>query len=248
MAGRFTVRRVAAPEPPVDRRAGAGRARTARPGRRLPEVPAEQAPPVQPQAGQSAAQRQAARRQGAPASPADRGDQSFGAGKAAGGGNPPARPAAGVAIRAGRAAGAQHPGARRLRLGNSRRDDRPGSARAAAQGREHQRHPDQRPRMRLCRAPRRARAAVGALQGRAASAAHHQQDRVRGRPPRRRIASALRRAPAGRLARQRGGAADRRRRPAGLDPQILQEAAQPRASWSRSARCARRWPSCWRRR
>ena len=49
-----------------------------------------------------------------------------------------------VAIRAGRAAGAQHPGARRIRLGNSRRDDRLGSARAAAQGREHQRHPDQR--------------------------------------------------------------------------------------------------------
>ena len=39
-----------------------------------------------------------------------------------------------VAIRAGRAAGAQHAGARRLRLRNPRRDDRPRSARAAAQG------------------------------------------------------------------------------------------------------------------
>ena len=35
---------------------------------------------------------------------------------------------------------------------------------------------------------RHARAAVGALQGRAASPAHHQQDRLRGRPPGRRIA------------------------------------------------------------
>ena len=65
------------------------------------------------------------------------------------------------------------------------------------------------------------------LQGRGASAAHHQQDRVGGRPARRRIASALRRAPARRLARQRRGAADRRRRSAGVDPQILQEAVQP---------------------
>ena len=48
-----------------------------------------------------------------------------------------------------------------------------------------QRHPDQRPRMRLCRAARRAGADLGALQGRGASAAHHQQDRLRGRPPRR---------------------------------------------------------------
>ena len=36
--------------------------------------------------------------------------------------------------------------------------------------------------------------------------------------------------------------------PSGLDPQIFQEAAQPRANWSKSARCARRWPTCWRRR
>ena len=103
----------------------------------------------------------------------------------------------------------------------------PRPARAAAQGPQHQRHPDQRPRMRLCRARRHARAARGALQGRGASAAHHQQDRLGGRPPGRRIASDVRRAPARRLARQRRGAADRRRRPAGVDPQILQEAVQP---------------------
>ena len=48
-----------------------------------------------------------------------------------------------------------------------------------------QRHPDQRPRMRLCRAPRHARADAGALQGRAASAAHRQQDRLGGRTARR---------------------------------------------------------------
>ena len=60
-----------------------------------------------------------------------------------------------------------------------------GPARAAAQGRQHLRYPDQRPRMRLCGARRPARALRRALQGRSASAAHHQQDRVRGRPPRR---------------------------------------------------------------
>ena len=58
-------------------------------------------------------------------------------------------------------------------------------------------------------------------------------------------AAAVRRAPARRLARQRRGAADRGRRPAGLDPKILQEAVQPAASWSTSARCGRRWPSSW---
>ena len=46
-----------------------------------------------------------------------------------------------------------------------------------------QRHSDQRPRMRLCRAARHPRADRRALQGRGASAAHHQQDRLRGRPP-----------------------------------------------------------------
>ena len=102
-----------------------------------------------------------------------------------------------------------------------------GPARAAAQGPEHQRYSDQRPRMRLCRARRHARAVRRALQGRGAPAAHHQQDRVGGRPPGRRIASDVRRAPARRLARQRRGAADRGRRAAGLDPQVLQEAVQP---------------------
>ena len=41
------------------------------------------------------------------------------------------------------------------------------------------------------------------------------------------IAAAVRRAPARRLARQHRGAADRGRRAAGVDPQILQEALHP---------------------
>ena len=84
-----------------------------------------------------------------------------------------------------------------------------------------------------------------ALQGRGAPAAHRQQDRLGGRPPRRRIAADVRRAPARRLARQRRGAADRGRRPAGLDPQVLQEAVQPRPAGRGRQRCARRWRSCW---
>ncbi len=59
------------------------------------------------------------------------------------------------------------------------------------------------------------------------------------------IASAVRRAPARRLARQRRGAADRRRRPAGLDPQILQEAVQPQQAGRDRRAARRRWPSCW---
>src|SRR5664280_2162771 len=46
MAGRFTLRRVAAPEPPAVEES----APSAAGGVALPEVPAEQAPPVQPQA------------------------------------------------------------------------------------------------------------------------------------------------------------------------------------------------------
>ena len=92
---------------------------------------------------------------------------------------------------------------------------------------QRHRHSDQRPRMRLRRARRHARADRGALQGRGASAAHRQQDRLGGRPPRRRIASDVRRAPARRLARQRRGPPGRGRRPAGVDPQILQAAVQP---------------------
>ena len=55
--------------------------------------------------------------------------------------------------------------------------------------------------------------------------ADHQQDRRRRRPPRRRIAADGRRAHARRLALQCGDPAGRRRRAAGVDPQILQEQA-----------------------
>ncbi len=67
-----------------------------------------------------------------------------------------ARPAARRPVCARRAARAQYAGAQRIRQRNPRRDDRPRPARAAAQGPDHQRHPDQRPRMRLCRARRHA--------------------------------------------------------------------------------------------
>ena len=180
MAGRFTARRSAAPEPaPVaDEPPPAldGVSWTVLPGAGARSQPAGRAV-------QSAAHRQAARRQGAPAPPADRGDQPVGAGEAARGRDAGAHPAARHAIHPGRAAGAQHPGAQRVRLRNPRRDDGPGPARAAAQGPDHQRHPDQRPRMRLRRARRPARAGGLPLQGRGASAAHHQQDRLGGRPP-----------------------------------------------------------------
>ena len=59
----------------------------------------------------------------------------------------------------------------------------PRPAGAAAQGPVDQRHPDQRPRMHLRRARRPAGAGRLPLQGRGASAAHHQQDRLGGRPP-----------------------------------------------------------------
>ena len=147
---------------------------------------------------------------------------------------------------AGRAAGAQHAGTGRIRRRNPRRDDRPRAARAAAQGPTHHRHPDQRPRMRLCRA----RAACSSrLPVRFKDEAHLLRiiNKIVSAVGRRvdEIASAVRRAPARRLARQRRGPPDRRRRPAGLDPQVLQEASSTSTSWSRSARCGRRWPKCW---
>ncbi len=134
---------------------------------------------------QSAAHRQAARRQGPPASPADRGDQPVGAGEAAGRRDARAYPAARHAIHPGRAAGAQPAGAQRLRLRDPRRDDRAWAARAAAQGRDHQRHPDQRSRMRLCGARRPARALRRALQGRAHLLRIINKIVVGGRPARR---------------------------------------------------------------
>jgi Flp pilus assembly protein, ATPase CpaF len=56
----------------------------------------------------------------------------------------------------------------------------------------------------------RAGVPLGAFQGRATSSADHQQDRFRGRPASRRVASALRRSSSGWLARERGGSSDRR--------------------------------------
>ena len=114
------------PEP----RAGCGRGRRRRRpdgdvrGRSFPEPePAPAAPPAAP--ANPLLVRQVARRQGAAAPPADRGDQSVGAGKAAG--RRDARSTSSSSSRqyiVSRAAGAQHPGAQRLRLRNPRRDDR----------------------------------------------------------------------------------------------------------------------------
>ena len=82
-----------------------------------------------------------------------------------------------------RAARAQHAGAERIRRRNPRRDDGLGPLEPLLKDPTHQRHPDQRPRMHLCRARRPAGAGRLPLQGRGASAAHHQQDRLGGRPP-----------------------------------------------------------------
>ncbi len=101
---------------------------------------------------------------------------------------------------------------------------------------KRQRHPDQRSRMRLCRTPWHARTYSGTFQGRGASVAHRQQDRLRRRPSRGRVASDVRRAFAGRLPRQRGGAPGGDRRSAGVDPQILKEAFQ--SEQAGGCRCA----------
>ena len=150
MAGRFTARRARGAG------AGAGRGRAvagAATACRWTVFPDAGAEPVAAAARQSAAQRQAARRQGAPAPPADRGDQPVGAGEAAGGRDAARRsssssPNTSLVERLA----LNTAGARRVRRRDPRRDDRARPARAAAQGPDHQRHPDQRPRMRLRRA------------------------------------------------------------------------------------------------
>ena len=142
MASRFSFRRAAPPETPVAEESPASGGAT---WSALPEVPAEQAPPVQPHASANPllsdklldAKVRLHRRlieeinlsalEKLPEEEIRNHVQQLV-----------------VEIRDGRTAGAQHPGTRGIRLGNSRRDDRLGSARAAAQGREHQRHPDQR--------------------------------------------------------------------------------------------------------
>ena len=59
------------------------------------------------------------------------------------------------------------------------------------------------------------------------------------------IAAAVRRAPARRLAHQHRGAADRGRRAAGVDPQILQEAVQPEKAGRGRRAQARDGARCW---
>ena len=132
------------------------------------------------------------------------------------------------AIHRGRAAGAQRAGARRLRRRDPRRDDRPRPARAAAQGPDDQRHPDQRPRERLRRARRHARADArrASRTRRICCASSTRSSSAVGR----RVDESQPMCDARLLDGSRvnvRGAADRRRRAAGLDPQILQEAVQP---------------------
>ena len=247
MFGRFTARSASPrpkrqrPHPPpvelppveapsLQRRAGAAEARAERRARAL----------------DLAAARQAARRQGAAASPADRGDQSLGDREAVGGRGARSTSAAGRPIRAGRAHRAQRAGAGRFRRRDHRRDDRPRADRAAAQGPDHQRHPDQRPRMRLYRARRHARAdaACASRTRRICCASSTRSSSAVGRRVDE-IAAAVRRAPARRLAHQHRGPADRGRRAAGVDPQVLQEAVQPEEAGRGRRACARRWPRCW---
>ena len=86
MAGRFSTHRVAAPAlVPAVEEAFAETVSVTGLSEPAP-APAPEPPPAPPAANPSA-DRQAPRRQGAPASPLDRGDQSFGAGKAARRGN-----------------------------------------------------------------------------------------------------------------------------------------------------------------
>ena len=73
---------------------------------------------------------------------------------------------------------AQRQGVQPPDRGAARRGARPRPARAAAQGPDDHRHPGQHARPGLRRAQRQARADPGALQGRAAPAADHRQDRL----------------------------------------------------------------------
>ena len=118
-----------------------------------------------------------------------------------------------------------------------RRDDRARAARAAAQGPDDHRHPDQRPpnwsssnaRGKLERSPSASRtkriccASSTRSSPPSAAGSTNRQPMVDARlPDGSRVNAAIR--PVA------------RRRPAGLDPQILQEAARPARGWSRSAR------------
>ena len=147
---------------------------------------------------------------------------------------------------AGRAARAQYPGTQRFRLGNPRRDDGPRPARAAAQGSDRQRYPDQRPRMRLCRAHAAcsSRPACASRTRRICCASSTRSSPRSAAASMNRIRCATRACSTARASTSRCG---RWRSTA----RWSRSANSPRSrststSWSRSARCGRKWPSCWR--
>ena len=117
-----------------------------------------------------------------------------------------------------------------------RRGVRPRAARAAAARPDDQRHPGQHLQARVRRARRQARAGADDVPGRPAPDARHRPHRQRRRPARRRQLADGRRAPAGRLARQRDHPAARGRRPAALDPPFSGRAAEGRGPGRRCAR------------
>ena len=97
-------------------------------------------------------------------------------------------------------------------------------------------HPRQPVRPDLHREERRARAGERRVQGRPASDAHHRAHRQHGRPPHRRVEPDGRRAPAGRVARQRDHSAAGARRSRALDPPVPDGQARAPTTWSRASR------------
>ena len=117
-------------------------------------------------------------------------------------------------------------------------------ARAAARARRHRRHHGERRRHGVHRSRRQDPEDRHPLPRQPAAPQHLPAHRQPGRPPRRRILADLRRAPAGRLARQRHRAAARHRRPGAHHPQVQEGQAHPRAARALRLDQHRRAPKC----
>ena len=115
-------------------------------------------------------------------------------------------------------------------------------ARAAARARRHRRHHGQWLGHGLHRSRRQDSEDRHPLPRQSAAAEHLPAHRQPGRPPRRRILADLRRALAGRLARQRHRAAAGDRRPRAHHPQVQEGQADARAAGQVTARSRRRAP------
>ena len=120
----------------------------------------------------------------------------------------------------GRSDAAQPRRARGALRGGARRRVRARAAGAAAARPDGQRHPGQHVQARLRRARRAPRARHRQLPGRPASDARDRSHRQRGRTARRRQLADGRRAPRGRIARQRDHSAAGGRRPRAVDPPV----------------------------